>query len=68
MNALASLSAVALHRALPEGHELGAVVAIEGSLYCVTQAEIDRIKSMPTADEIKLQVAAIQKYFPTSQP
>jgi len=68
MNATAALSGVTVHRTLPDGEELGAVFVHEGELYCVTQSEVDRIRSMPSVDEIRRQVAAIQKYFPASQP
>jgi hypothetical protein len=51
---------VAAHRSLPKGEAIGAIFWHCGEKYYVTQAEIDRIRSMPSATEITGMIAKIE--------
>jgi hypothetical protein len=57
---MSGLLGVAAHRSLPEGETIGAVFWHCGEKYYVTQAEMDRIKNLPSADEIRGMVAKFE--------
>jgi hypothetical protein len=56
------LTGVAAHRELPEGETLGATFTFGGETYYVTQAEVDRVKNLPSADEIRGMVARFNQW------
>ncbi len=54
------LSGIAVHRTIPEGHTAGMAFPWEGETFYITQAELDRVRSLPSVEEINRQVAVIQ--------
>ena len=54
------LTGVAAHRSLPDGEKLGAIFWHDGEKYYVTQAEIDRIKGMPSAHEVRQMIEKVE--------
>lgn len=65
MSALDDLSSnlhgVAAHREPPEGETIGASFTFEGDTWFVTQAEVDRVKNLPSAEEIQSMVASVNR-------
>jgi uncharacterized protein (UPF0216 family) len=57
---VSGLLGVAVHRALPQGQKIGAIVWHDGEKYYVTQAEMDRLNNLPTATEIRTMVAKLE--------
>lgn len=58
-----SLTGMAAHKELPAGQELGLTFEHQGQTYYVTQAELDRIGNLPTAEEITAMVAKFRDLF-----
>lgn len=55
------LYGIAAHRELPEGEEFGASFVIGGEAWIVTQREVDRVKNLPTIDEVRAMVAGLNR-------
>lgn len=54
------IGGITAHRALPEGEKIGAIFWHDGEKYYVTQAEIDRVKSMPSTSEVRRMVESVE--------
>ncbi|MDQ0854800.1 hypothetical protein QFZ79_002911 [Arthrobacter sp. V4I6] len=57
---MSGLLGVAAHRSLPKGETIGAIFWHCGDKYYVTQAEIERIKGLPSATEVRGMLAKIE--------
>lgn len=55
------LTGMQAHKVLPAGHTIGTTFEHDGTTYYVTQAELDRIYNLPTAEEITNIVAAFNR-------
>jgi hypothetical protein len=60
-----NLTGIAANKELPEGEELGAKFTFGGETYYVTQREIDRVKNLPTPEEMTDMVARFNRLWPT---
>lgn len=57
---MSALTGITVHRTLPEGQELGASFVLDSEVLYVTQAEFDRVKNMPSAEEVRSMIAKFQ--------
>ena len=57
---MSGLFGFAAHRTLPKGENIGAIFWHAGEKYYVTQAEMDRVKSMPSAEKAREMVANME--------
>ena len=58
---------IAIHRELPKGQTLGAIFWHEGEKYYVTQQELNRVQALPSAEDIRKQIAAIRGLLSNTQ-
>jgi hypothetical protein len=52
---------ITVHLSLPEGEELGALLKLDnGMVVIVTKTELERIRNLPSTEEIARQVGVIR--------
>lgn len=67
-NIPAALTGIAAHSKPPEGQAIGATFTMGGQMYYVTEAELERIRNLPSAQEVTAMVARVNGMFGWGDP